>query len=51
MDEETKAFVEKVKDEFKKVRAEVNSLKESISPLEAEIQSLKKVEKKDDSWF
>jgi len=51
MDEETKAFMEKVKDEFKKVRTEIDSLKESLSTIGVEIQSLKKVEKKDEGWF
>jgi len=50
MDEETKAFVEKVKDEFKKVRAEIDSLKGSVSFFTEKLDSLTK-EIKDDSWF
>jgi len=48
---EDKEFIEKVKDEFKRVRKNIDDLTSRVEALEKELSELKEKTKKDEGWF
>ena len=49
--DEQKEFMEKIKDEFKKVRTAIDELKAKVAELATEISTVKEGKKKDEDWF